>query len=97
MPDGRHAEHLRRAAVDESRKRIREFFGRFFRTAELGDGDDIFASGYVNSLFAMQLIVWIEKDFDIGIEDSDLHISNFNSVNSIAAFIESKSAAQAAA
>lgn len=77
--------------MDENRKRIREFFGRFFRTAELGDGDDIFASGYVNSLFAMQLIAWIETDFDIGVADSDLQISNFNSVNAIAAFIRSKS------
>lgn len=81
--------------MDENRKRIREFFGRFFRTAELGDGDDIFAGGLVNSLFAMQLIAWIEADFDLDVEDSDLRITNFNSVNAIAAFIRSKSAAQA--
>ena len=83
--------------MDESKKRIRDFFARFFRTAELGDGDDIFASGYVNSLFAMQLIAWIETDFGIAVEDSDLQISNFNSVNSITAFINAKSAVQAVA
>jgi acyl carrier protein len=83
--------------VDEYRKRIREFFGRFFRTAQLGDSDDIFASGLVNSLFAMQLIAWIETDFDIDVEDSDLRVSNFNSVNAIAAFIGSKLAPQAVA
>jgi methoxymalonate biosynthesis acyl carrier protein len=83
--------------VDENRKRIREFFGRFFRTAALGDGDDIFASGYVNSLFAMQLIAWIEKDFDLEIEDADLQLGNFNSVNAISAFINSKSVVQAVA
>lgn len=83
--------------MDEYRKRIREFFGRFFRTAQLGDGDDVFEGGLVNSLFAMQLIAWIETDFDIDVEDSDLRISNFNSVNAIAAFIRSKSAGAAVA
>ena len=79
--------------MDGNKARIREFFGRFFPVTALGDSDDIFAGGYVNSLFAMQLIVWLEKDFDITVEDSDLKISNFNSVDSIAALIESKTVA----
>ena len=83
--------------MEENKVRIRTFFGRFFCAAQLADADDIFAAGYVNSLFAMQLIAWLEKDFDIVIEDSDLKISNFNSVHSIAALIESKSVALAVA
>jgi acyl carrier protein len=83
--------------VSQNKLRIREFFGRFFSVRELGDADDIFAGGFVNSLFAMQLIAWLEKDFDILIEDSDLKISNFNTVNAIALLIERKTTAPAVA
>jgi methoxymalonate biosynthesis acyl carrier protein len=79
---------------DLNRKSIREFFSRFFATAKLGDGDDIFSGGYVNSLFAMQLMAWLEKEFDVIVADSDLQIDNFNSVNSIAAFVERKTHGQ---
>lgn len=76
--------------MDEHKTRIRDFFARFFKTDGLGDNDDIFAGGYVNSLFAMQLIAWLEKDFRITIEDEDLQISNFNSVNAITGLLQRK-------
>lgn len=75
---------------DPNKRSIREFFSRFFVTEKLGDEDDIFSSGYVNSLFAMQLIAWLEKEFGVIVADSDLQIANFNSVSSIATFIERK-------
>jgi methoxymalonate biosynthesis acyl carrier protein len=78
--------------MDESKQRVRGFLSRFFKTTNLDDADDIFTAGYVNSLFAMQLIAWLEKDFEIAIEDQDLKISNFNSVNSIVRLVGSKSA-----
>jgi methoxymalonate biosynthesis acyl carrier protein len=83
--------------VNQHKLRIREFFGRFFSTQGLHDSDDIFAGGYINSLFAMQLIAWLEKDFDIAIEDADLNIANFNTVDAIAALIERKLVAPAVA
>jgi len=76
--------------LGEYKSKIRVFFSRFFKTDGLGDKDDIFAGGYVNSLFAMQLIAWLEKDFNIAVEDGDLKISNFNSVDAIAALIVRK-------
>jgi methoxymalonate biosynthesis acyl carrier protein len=77
-------------AQELDKKRIREFFSRFFLTAKLGNEDDIFSGGYVNSLFALQLIAWLEKEFDVVVADDDLQIGNFNSVNSIALFIDRK-------
>lgn len=73
-----------------SKESIREFFSRFFITTKLGDEDDIFSGGYVNSLFAMQLIAWLEKEFGVVVADSDLQIGNFNSVSAIVAFAERK-------
>jgi acyl carrier protein len=76
--------------MSEYSKNIRAFFSRFFKTDGLADADDIFAGGYVNSLFAMQLIAWLEKEFSITVEDDDLQLTNFNSVNAITSFIQKK-------
>lgn len=84
-----------RRNIVETRNTIREFFGRFFDANELKDDDDIFSAGYVNSLFAMQLIAWLEKEFDLSVEDDDLQLTNFNSVDAILGFVEKKNTATA--
>lgn len=83
-------------SMNETKVRIRAFFSRFFRTIELKDADDIFALGFVNSLFAMQLVAWLEKEFAFTIKDEDLDIQNFNSIQAISSFIERKTIAVAA-
>ena len=45
----------------DNRQQIREFVSRFVRGHELGDGEDIFATGFVNSMFAMQLVQFVES------------------------------------
>lgn len=75
--------------IGEQRERLRAFLRRFFRTTNLTDSDDIFALG-LNSLFAMQLVAWVEKEYDIHVADEDLEVSNFNSVNAITDFISRK-------
>lgn len=75
--------------IGERREKLRAFLGRFFRTTKLTDSDDIFALG-LNSLFAMQLVAWVEKEYDIHVADEDLEVSNFNSVNAISDFISRK-------
>lgn len=76
--------------MNDSKTRIRDFFSRFFKTDTLSDSDDIFASGLVNSLLVVQLIAWLEKDFSIAIDDEDLEIRYFSSIDAIAAFIARK-------
>ncbi|MCI0562976.1 MAG: phosphopantetheine-binding protein [Nitrososphaera sp.] len=71
---------------------IKGFFSSYFNGYDLQDDDDIFAVGFVNSLLAMQLVVFIEKEFDITIENEDLDFENFKSVNAIAGLIETKAA-----
>lgn len=80
-----------------NKTKIREFLSKFFRTAELTDADDFFERGFVNSLFAMQLVMFVEKEFDIEIEDEDLDLQNFNTVNAIDNFVGRKVYAAAAA
>ena len=57
--------------------------------------DDIFALGFANSLFAMQLVAFVEKEFRIDIDSEDLEMDNFRSVHAISALVERKLSATA--
>jgi len=71
-------------------KKIVNFLKRFFRVDTLGFDDDIFEMGYVNSLFSMQLVMFLEKEFDIEIEPEDMNLDNIVTVNKIVNFLNSK-------
>ncbi|HEU0299452.1 MAG TPA: phosphopantetheine-binding protein [Longimicrobium sp.] len=75
------------------KQQIREFVSRFFRGHDLQDGEDIFATGFVNSMFAMQLVQFVETTFGITVESDDLEIDNFRSIDAIAALVERKQGA----
>ena len=79
--------------MDDRKVKIKEFLARFFRNHELKDDEDIFALGFVNSLLAMQLVNFVEKEFGITVDDDDLDLDNFRSINAIDQLIEKKAAA----
>lgn len=62
----------------------------FDEEMELGNDDHIFKQGFVNSLFAMKLVNYIEHDFHFQLDNEDLDIANFSTVNRIVALIEKK-------
>lgn len=76
--------------MEENKQKIRTFLARFFRKHEVSDEDDIFALGYVNSLFAMQLVMFLEKEFAIKVDNTDLNLNNFRTINAITGFIAHK-------
>jgi methoxymalonate biosynthesis acyl carrier protein len=53
--------------------------------------------GYVNSLFAMQLVAFLESEFHLRIDNEDLEIENFRSVNALVRLVEKKLKPEAAA
>ena len=57
---------------------------------EFSDDDHIFRKGFVDSLFAVKLLAFLEQEFDIKIGNEDLNIENFHSVNKIICFVENK-------
>ena len=77
--------------------RVREFLGQYFRQELLDDDEDMFAAGYVNSLFAMQLILFLEAEFAVTVDDDDLDLDNFRSIARIAGFIARKRGVTASA
>jgi acyl carrier protein len=56
----------------------------------LEDDDNIFESGFVDSSFAMQLVLFVEDAFNVSITDDDLDLANFSSINRITQFVKRK-------
>jgi acyl carrier protein len=71
---------------------IRKFMSRSFDGLTLDDSDDIFALGFGNSLFAMQLVAFVEGEFGIEIESEDLEMDNFRSIHAISDLVTRKKA-----
>ncbi|MGJ5628675.1 acyl carrier protein [Nostoc sp. CALU 1950] len=76
--------------MSEIQAKIREFLSRFFRNHDLQLDEDIFALGFVNSMFAMQLVLFIEQAFQITIDNEDLELDNFRTINSMTRLVERK-------
>jgi len=77
----------------DTKGQIRTYLERVIQNAEIKDDDDIFENGFVNSLFAVELVAFTENTFDIEVEDEDLDLANFNSIDALVGFIERKRAA----
>nr|AJY78089.1 acyl carrier protein [Myxococcus virescens] len=70
---------------------IRAFLRQYFSKQTFEDTEeDIFAAGFVSSLFAMQLVVFLEKQFGFTIAQEDLDLNNFRSLSAMARFVASK-------
>lgn len=78
--------------MKEAKAKIKNFLSQYFGNHELQDDEDIFALGFVNSMFAMQLVLFIEKEFQVTIENEDLDFDNFRTIDAVARLLERKSA-----
>ncbi|MCK4760953.1 MAG: helix-turn-helix domain-containing protein [Candidatus Aminicenantes bacterium] len=78
----------------ELKDKIRQFIESnlvaFEDEEEFADSDNFFEMGFVNSLFAMKLVNYIENELGIEVGVDDLDIGNFSSIERIMAFIKSK-------
>lgn len=83
-------------ASDEIRSTLRTFLGGFIRAKQFTDADNIFKSGFVNSLFVMQLILYVESTYGLTVENEDMDIANFCSIDALTQFISAKIGAQPA-
>lgn len=88
MPDG-----LNVNAPADVRTTIRDYLIRVSRQSDLSDDHDIFGNGIVNSLFAVEIVCFIEEAFGITVVNDDLDIANFCSVDALTEFVGRKSAA----
>lgn len=71
---------------------IREFVLGFVKDDSLEDDEDMFELGYVNSLFAMRLVMFVEKTFQLTISREQLRLANFRSIEAIVELVGQREA-----
>ena len=77
-------------AAMEFKAPIREYVLTAVNLTEVDDEENLFEAGFVNSLFAVQLIAFLEKSFGIEVGADDMDIENFKSINATASFVMAK-------
>lgn len=75
---------------------VRQFINASINLEGVGDDENLFAAGIVNSLFAVQLTTFVESRFGLEVGMDDLDIENFKSIDATAAFVARKTGARPA-
>jgi acyl carrier protein len=73
---------------------IRKFiFDKFplARKQQIKDSDPLLESGVLDSLGVLDLVTFVEQEFSVHVADEELVPENFQTIDRIAAFIETKS------
>ena len=83
--------------TDETTQKIKQFIVDEYMpdvSADDLEGDfDLMTSGAIDSLGLLQMVAWLETEFDVVVDDSELGPDSFRTVNDIKAFIEQSKAA----
>jgi methoxymalonate biosynthesis acyl carrier protein len=82
-----HEQHIKQT--------VRGFLLSSINVPGLKDEENLFEMGLVNSLFAVQLMTFIEKTFSLEVETEDLDIDNFKSLNATTEFVMKKTGGHA--
>ena len=81
----------------EIKTKVRDYIVENFLfgdTAPLTDDDmSLLDGGIIDSVGGMELVAFLEQDFELGIEDEELVPENLDSVNNLCNFISRKQAA----
>ena len=69
------------------KEKIMEFFIQNGAATGLTNDADLFSGGYINSLFAFEMIVYLEDAFGVKIGDDEITEDNFRTIDAIAAMV----------
>lgn len=78
----------------ETKERICRFILGHISKSTIRDDEDIFATGLVNSMFVMQLVLFVEQEFGISIGGSDLNFDFFRTLDAINGLVTRKLASK---
>ena len=76
--------------MNDVKNTIKEYINSNANVTDIEDVCVIFEEGIVSSLFAVQLMIFLEKTFSIKIRMDDLNLENFKSISEIANFVTEK-------
>jgi acyl carrier protein len=58
--------------------------------AEINEDVDLFSSGIIDSLGVLQLVSYIDEQFDISVPDEDVLYDNFSSIRVLVSYLENQ-------
>ena len=59
---------------------------------EFQDDDSLLEDGIIDSLGLLDIVTFIETEFELAVDDADVTLDNFGSVHAIASYVQSKKA-----
>ena len=81
--------------MESTEKRLRDFINETFPVAldsELASDQSLFDAGILDSIGVLGLMNWLEREFDIIIDDDDVVPENIDGIGSLVRFVETKRA-----
>ena len=69
---------------------IRNYLMKTIKVTDIDDEENLFEKGIVKSLFALQLVTFVEDTFQIRVENFEMDLVNFCSIEEMAKFVKSK-------
>ena len=73
----------------DTRERIFQFFADKKKADGLTYETELLKSRHINSLFALQIVMFVEREFQIKLSKQEISMDNFHSINAIAALVDS--------
>ncbi len=73
----------------DTKERIFQFFVKQKKDAGLDYDTELLKSKHINSMFALQIVLFVEKEFGIKLKRKEISEANFHSISAIAALVDS--------
>ncbi len=86
------------STVQDNKNRIRAFVSENFlfgEDSDIGDDTSLLEQGIIDSTSILEIVAFLEEEFDVEVADEELIPENFDSISALTAFLERKSAAAA--
>lgn len=74
--------------TQDTRERIFQFFVEKNRADGLTYDTELLKSRHINSLFALQIVMFVEKEFQVKLARKEISPENFHSINAMAALVD---------
>ncbi len=74
----------------EIKERIYQFLTKLKKADGLEYDTELFKSKYITSLFALQIVQFIEKEFHIKLGRKDITEANFHTINAMAELVHQR-------
>lgn len=71
----------------ELRDTVRAYIAEHVGPDPVSDDVDLFETGLANSLFVVQIVMWVEKVLGVQVGEADLRLENFSSIEAITAYV----------